>query len=117
MSKMQMNTRIDTLVKERGDKAFASIGWSPSRVVQAVWEAAAADDTFPELLRAIADKPQQSALLLQKQARMEEVARGARIVSDARAALGLPAPAKEKLDYKIMIEEAREMRFVEKGVR
>ena len=117
MSKTQMNTRIDTLVKERGDKAFASIGWNPSQVVQAVWEVAAVDDTFPSLLKSIAEKPQQSAGLLQKQARMEEVVRGAHIVANAREDLGLPMPKKEKLDYKKMIEDAREMRLTEKGMQ
>ena len=37
----QMNTRIDPILKTKGDSALAEIGLSPSRAVRALWEKAA----------------------------------------------------------------------------
>lgn len=116
MGKTQMNTRIDENVKQAGDAAFAAIGWTTSQVVQTVWEIAAIDHTFPALLKELAEKPKKSAALLHKEAMQAEIVRGANLVAEARKALGLPTPKKEKLDYRKMREEMFYERMAERGL-
>ena len=116
MGKTQMNTRIDENVKHAGDAAFEAIGWTTSQVVQTVWEIAAIDSTFPTLLKDLAEKPKKSAKLLRKEAMLEEVKRGANLVAEARKALGLTEPKKEKLDYRKMRDEMYYGRMTERGL-
>ena len=116
MVKTQMNTRIDDLVKQQGDEAFAAIGWTPSHVVQVVWEIAAVDSTFPATLKEIAEKPQKSAELLCREMREEEALAGTRIIDRFYEKLGLHKPeGKEDIDYRALRERAFEERLLERG--
>ena len=51
MASVQMNTRIDGAVKERGDRALAAAGLNPSQVVRAVWAFAARNEGRPQAMR------------------------------------------------------------------
>lgn len=45
---VQLNTRIDPVLKQRGDAVFARAGLTSSEVVRAVWETAARTQEVPE---------------------------------------------------------------------
>ena len=51
MAMTQMNTRIDSQVKERGDAVLAQAGYSPSRAIRAVWSFAASHAHDPEAVK------------------------------------------------------------------
>lgn len=46
----QMNIRIQESIKERGEKAFAHIGLSPSEAVRKLWDFAARHENDPKAL-------------------------------------------------------------------
>lgn len=52
----QMNIRIDASLKQRGDAAFASMGYTTSEVVRAVWSLAASGSHGMDALRSILAK-------------------------------------------------------------
>ena len=52
---VQLNTRIDPGLKERGDAVFARAGLTSSEVVRAVWEYAARTQEVPECVLARTD--------------------------------------------------------------
>lgn len=47
---VQMNTRIDALLKERGDKVLMKAGLTPTKAVRGLWELAVRHEEEPELL-------------------------------------------------------------------
>lgn len=51
MSTVQVNTRIDASIKERGDVALAQAGYSPTQVVRTVWAFAASQVHDPQAIR------------------------------------------------------------------
>ena len=56
MALVQMNTRLDAKLKERGDRVFARRGYTPSQAVRAVWAYADAHgDVPPFMLEGSAD--------------------------------------------------------------
>ncbi len=50
-STVQLNTRIDPVLKARGDAVFARAGLSSSEVVRAVWESAARTQEVPDCIQ------------------------------------------------------------------
>ena len=49
----QMNIRIQESIKERGEKAFAHIGLSPSEAVRKLWDFAARHENDPKALQSL----------------------------------------------------------------
>ena len=83
----QMNIRIDASLKERGDDALSSIGFTPTQAVRALWERASQRGRQLEEVRqflqgaqAEADRTDTGSSLL---------AAGRRIVPEAIASLGI----------------------------
>ena len=56
MATVQMNTRIEEDVKAAGDAVFGRIGYTPSRVVRAVWGYAARNEANPEYVESMLSK-------------------------------------------------------------
>lgn len=50
MPPVQMNVRIDSKLKQRGDAVFAKAGYTPSQVVRAAWEYAALHGAVPPFM-------------------------------------------------------------------
>ncbi len=50
---VQLNTRIDSSLKEAGDKVFALLGYTPSQAIRALWEYAVAHRNDPDEVRAV----------------------------------------------------------------
>lgn len=64
MAPIQMNVRIDRNLKAAGDRAFDSIGYTPTQVIRAVWEFAARNAADREALLGMArllQDPRESA--------------------------------------------------------
>lgn len=49
----QMNTRIDAGLKQRGDRALAQAGYSPSQAVRKLWEFADNHRNDPQAIRGL----------------------------------------------------------------
>lgn len=47
---VQMNTRLDALLKKQGDAALAAAGYSPSQAVRSLWTFAARNAAQPKLI-------------------------------------------------------------------
>ncbi len=52
----QMNFRIDASLKERGDAAFAQMGYTPSEVVRAIWSLVASGGRGMDVLKGVLAK-------------------------------------------------------------
>ena len=52
----QMNFRIDASLKERGDAAFAQMGYTPSEVVRAIWSLVASGGRGMDALKGVLAK-------------------------------------------------------------
>lgn len=52
----QMNIRIDASLKQRGDAAFASMGYTTSEVVRAIWSLAASGSHGMDALKSVLAK-------------------------------------------------------------
>ena len=89
MVSVQMNTRIDGAVKERGDRALAAAGLNPSQVVRAVWAFAARNEGRPQAMRDLMGELGESLPAPEKQTVAQE---GWSIVGEGLARLGAPAP-------------------------
>ncbi|MCI2241925.1 type II toxin-antitoxin system RelB/DinJ family antitoxin [Adlercreutzia faecimuris] len=89
MVSVQMNTRIDGAVKERGDRALAAAGLNPSQVVRAVWAFAARNEGRPQAMRDLMGELGESLPAPEKQTVAQE---GWSIVGEGLARLGVPAP-------------------------
>ncbi len=50
MTTVQLNTRLDSVLKQSGDAVFARYGLSPSEVVRAVWKYAAEHQSVPAFM-------------------------------------------------------------------
>ena len=48
---VQMNTRIDADLKQRGDEALKRAGFTPSQAIRALWEYAANHTLEPQAIR------------------------------------------------------------------
>lgn len=89
MVSVQMNTRIDGAVKERGDRALAAAGLNPSQVVRAVWAFAARNEGRPQAMRDLMGELGEAPSAGGKRAVAQE---GWSIVGEGLARLGAPAP-------------------------
>lgn len=90
----QLNTRIDSEVKRRGDAVFARAGLTPSQVVRAVWQYAADTQEVPDIVLPRNDPNEQR--------RIEAVSRGATVVAHMARDMGfdLTGIEPEPFDYK-----------------
>ena len=87
----QMNVRIDAALKDAGDEALSSIGFSPTQAVRALWSYAAKrgeqlDEVRRFLTRAEADGAAGGGAMQALQA-------GWRIIPDGLASLGISESA------------------------
>ena len=115
----QMNTRIGVRLKERGDKALARAGYTPSRAVRALYEFAVRHEHDPETIAALLseehEETEEQAEL--KRVRLAALRDGANIVNEGLEALGVHVvPGSDKRPFKQVWEEAMDEHFEEKGL-
>ena len=93
---VQLNTRIDPGLKERGDAVFARAGLTSSEVVRAVWEEAARTQQVPECVL----KRNDDALEEKRRAVREGYGLARRMAEE----MGIHLSA-EPIDYKALRDE------------
>ena len=113
---VQMNTRIDEDVKRQGDTVFAEVGYSPSRVVRALWGYAAAHRADPSavahMLRQLEGDDGDD-----RQSRVEKTKQSTTLVDRLLEAHGLTLKeGVERLSYDELREQALVERATEKGL-
>lgn len=116
----QMNTRINALLKERGDRALARAGYTPSQAVRSLYAFAVEHENDPEAIATVLSKGSAA----QEHAADEELARkrtaldqAARLIEDACKALGIPSPKEiDDRPYKEFRDEIMDERLREKGL-
>lgn len=119
MASVQMNTRIERAVKERGDRALAAAGLNPSQVVRAVWRFAARNEGRPQAVRDLMEELGEPLPALEKKTVARE---GWGIMEKGLAGLGVsmaPAPSPEDPAalYEALRADAVDERLERWGVR
>ena len=103
MATAQINARIDADVKARGDQALSSIGYSPTRIIRAVWEFAGKNANNRKALRAWAESLEGETAKAQRDADLkaweEKLAEGPRIVERALREMGVDPENYTPIDF------------------
>ena len=111
----QMNVRIGEHLKQAGDDALSSIGFTPTQAVRALWKyAAQRGEALEEVKRFLMKAETDSA---QGESELNALYEGWRIIPDGLAALGVSAEAmfQASQDEVSIIEAARLERAAQKG--
>ena len=90
----QMNTRINVALKERGDRALARAGYTPSQAVRSLYAFAVEHEDDPQAIAAMLSKEPAADGNAQNDERERKLAaldRATHLVKDAFKALGIPA--------------------------
>ena len=120
MATAQINARIDAGVKARGDQALNSIGYTPTRIIRAVWEFAGRNANDRKALRAWAESLEDEAAKAQRDAELkaweEKLAEGPRIVERAYREMGIEHPQPLSMTDEELLEEALMEKMMERGL-
>ena len=116
----QVNARIDSTLKESGDRALASIGYTPTRAVRVLWDfcSKTAHDkkrlksTFDLLEGANSETEQDDEV----QMRIELVKEGPRIFERALEEMGVTCMEPSGLTDVELLEQAYRDKWVERGL-
>ena len=82
MNAVQLNTRMSADLRDRGNKAFASVGKTPSEVVRIVWEFAAENLGNTNKLSEFFSDIEFAEKEKEKKKKLEAVKKGANFISD-----------------------------------
>lgn len=90
----QINVRIDRALKEQGDTALASAGFSPSQAVRLLWGMAAERQGNPAEVASLFEpqgisEEEEATIAAERKRKLSAAQRGTRIVQDALAEYGL----------------------------
>lgn len=118
MPLVQMNVRIDDEVRVEGNRAFESIGWSPSQAARELWGYAARNRRSPRRLQALCEllAPEDERAEAGAHAPSPEVLRGPAIVREFRASQGLSSACGDAASVEELREEALLARWRERGL-
>ncbi len=116
MSTTQFNVRLEEDDKQAGDEAFASIDYTPSQVVQAVWAYAARNRRNKKALRKLASllDGQTAETSSEQEDRLKWHAAAPKMYKDMLKEMGIketPAPlglTDEELLYQAYVDKAAE---------
>lgn len=116
----QMNVRIDADIKAAGDEAFASIGCTPSHVVQAIWNYAARNRHDKKALRRLnqmVEKPIDEEAQRNIERRLELVRQGPQLYLNMLKKMGIEGvPEPLDISDEELLYEAYLDRMAEKGM-
>ena len=116
----QMNTRINAALKERGDRALARAGYTPSQAVRSLYAFAVEHEDDPQAITAMLSKKttvEENARNGEREQKLAALDRAAHLVEDAFKVLGISAP--EEIDnrpYKELRDDLMDDHFQEKGL-
>lgn len=111
MATVQMNIRIDKVLKSHGDQTLEAIGYTPTRAVRALWGFAEQNRHNPAAVKEIID--QMEGTRDSSKEELQEVralvARGPELFSQALAAAGIPLGGKAaEIPYEELLAAAYE---------
>ncbi|WP_080801626.1 hypothetical protein [Arabiibacter massiliensis] len=118
MTMTQFNTRIDSVMKERGDAVLKQAGYSPSHAVRALWTFAASHAHEPSAVREFLEKAEdtrdssQSAIAR----KLEVLEHSLNLHSQLQSELGFCTDAEITLDDRQLRGEALFSRWEERGL-
>lgn len=116
MTAGQMNVRIDEELRIAGTDALENIGFSPSRIIRAIWTFAANNKNNPlKLEHAFAFLENNGDFDFERKKHLELVREGSQIMERARAELEVPASNMSSLPYEKLKERAYREHWKEKG--
>lgn len=116
MSLVQMNVRIDDEVRVEGNRAFESIGWTPSQAARELWGYAARNRRSPRRLQALCELLAPEDERAEAGAPSPEILRGPAIVREFRASQGLSPACGAAAPVEELREEALLERWRERGL-
>ena len=111
----QMNVRMGARLKQTGDDALSSIGFTPTQAVRALWKYAAQRGEALEEVKQFLMKAEGNST--QGESALNALQEGWQIIPDGLAALGISAETLAHVvqDEASIIEEARLERAEQKG--
>lgn len=111
----QINARISPSLKVSGDAALANAGFTPTQAVRALWELAQAHSSSPEELRQLLLPEEAESCRREKDERRKRLSecagKGAHLVQDAYASLGVSASGLQDVPYEDLKHLAYEEKF------
>lgn len=120
MATAQINARIDADVKARGDQALSSIGYSPTRIIRAVWEFAGRNANNRKTLREWVESLESEEAKAQRDAEQkaweEKLAEGPRIIERAYREMGIEHPRPLDISDEELLYEAHMEKMIERGL-
>lgn len=120
MTTSQVNARIDSTLKEKGDRALSSIGYTPTQAIRSLWEfcSRAGHDKRAlksefEMLEGVrsADEP-----VSEIQQRIDRVKEGPLIVERALQEMGVSNPTPSGLSDEELLEHAYREKWADRGL-
>lgn len=111
MEAAQMNVRLDRALKQSGDAVIATRGYTPSRVVRALWEYLSVHDELPAALERVLRHEDLGDVPASPDSVADE---GERIVAEFYERVGIGQP-EVPVDYERLREDAALDRLREWG--
>lgn len=117
MTTGQMNVRIDEQLRIDGTAAFENIGFSPSRIIRALWSFAAKNKNNPvKLERTLAFLNESSSSDDELQRKLRLAAEGSDMLGKGASRLGLSTASTKDLSFKELKELSHQEHWKEKGL-
>ena len=120
MTTAQINARIDSNLKESGDRSLASVGYTPTKAIRRLWEFASRNAHDRRKLRALFDELEggqsQTASADAAQQRMERVKEGPLIFERALQEMGIEDHAMSGLSEDELLAQAYQEKWEERGL-
>lgn len=117
MTTGQMNVRINEQLRIDGTAAFESIGFSPSRIIRALWSFAAKNKDNPvKLERSLAFLDEGVSPDDELQRKLRLVEEGSDILGKGASRLGLSTASTKDLSFKELRELSSQKYWKEKGL-
>lgn len=113
----QINARISSDLKARGDAALLEAGFSPTSAIRALWDFAAQHVGDPgAIVQALLPeqvKHEEDAVAAERNRRAEAIARGSTLVRDAYLAAGISWPSSAP-GQELAYDELKELAYAER---
>lgn len=117
MALSQMNIRIDDQVRVEGNRALASIGFTPARIIRGLWGFAAKNQNNPARMRsALRFVEEQDAEADGKEVRARAIEEGWHIAEEGLAGLGVLQISAAPVDLRELKEQAMRERWEARGL-
>lgn len=106
MNAVQLNTRMSADLRDKGNRAFANVGKTPSEVVRIIWEYAAENIENSENLDKFFETLEEEKLKKDRERRLKAVQEGPKILENFCKEHGIkPNPKYVHMSYKELKEK------------